>query len=286
MRLRPDINGIASDITVVGVRSPLLTSGPQNADEAVVFVHGNPGSSRDWAELVERTGNFARAVAFDMPGFGRADKPSTFDYTVEGYATHLGRIVDELQIRHVHLVLHDFGGPWGLTWALSEPDRFASVVLIDTGVLPDYRWHYLANIWRTPLLGEFFMATKNRAAFRALLNYGNPRELPREFVDRMFDDYDRGTRQAILKLYRCTNPRDTSEVTIAGLRRLARPALVIWGAHDPYIAASYAARQREAFPEAEINVLENSGHWPFIDDQERVSALVLAFVKRTIRATP
>jgi pimeloyl-ACP methyl ester carboxylesterase len=40
-------------LTVDGLRSPLLQAGPAEATEAVVFVHGNPGSSRVWARLVE-----------------------------------------------------------------------------------------------------------------------------------------------------------------------------------------------------------------------------------------
>jgi pimeloyl-ACP methyl ester carboxylesterase len=41
---------------------------------------------------------------------GGADKPVCFDYTVDGYAHHLGGIIDQLGIQRVHLVLHDFGG--------------------------------------------------------------------------------------------------------------------------------------------------------------------------------
>src|SRR4029450_5084505 len=61
-------------LAVDGVRSPMLQAGPLHAERAVVFVHGNPGSSQDWARLVERTGALARAVAWDHPGFGQADK--------------------------------------------------------------------------------------------------------------------------------------------------------------------------------------------------------------------
>src|SRR5262245_21773377 len=108
-------------VRVAGVRSPVLEAGPPAAEEAVVFVHGNPGSSGDWEELVGRVGEFGRAVALDMPGFGRADKPDDFDYTVSGYAGHLGGCLAELEVRRAHLVLHDFGGPWSLAWAAAHP---------------------------------------------------------------------------------------------------------------------------------------------------------------------
>ena len=50
-------------LAVEGIRSPMLQAGPPHAEEAVVFVHGNPGSSQDWARLVERTGRFTGELA-------------------------------------------------------------------------------------------------------------------------------------------------------------------------------------------------------------------------------
>jgi pimeloyl-ACP methyl ester carboxylesterase len=66
-----------------------MESGPVDADEAAVFIHGNPGSIRDWKSLVRDVGEFGRALAMDMPGFGDADKPADFDYSVRGYASFL-----------------------------------------------------------------------------------------------------------------------------------------------------------------------------------------------------
>jgi hypothetical protein len=53
------------------------------------------------------------------------------------------------------------------------------VNLINVGVVPGYRWYYMARICRAPLLGELFMATNNRPASRLALKHGNPRGLPR-----------------------------------------------------------------------------------------------------------
>ena len=122
-------------------------------------MHGNPGSAADWKDLAGRTGAFARAVAFDMPGFGHADKPRDFEYTVPGEARFLDAALSDLGIERVHFVLHDLGGPWGMEWAASHPDRVASVVLFNTGAFVDYHWHILARIWQTPVLGELLMAT-------------------------------------------------------------------------------------------------------------------------------
>lgn len=266
-------------IEIAGVRSPVYDSG-STEPEAVVFVHGNPGSSRDWLPLAEQVRAFTRAIIPDMPGFGRADKPADFEYTVAGYARHLAGILETLGVRRAHLVLHDFGGPWGLSWAAAHPDAFASVVLINTGILRGYRWHYLARIWRTPVAGELFQRFATRSGFHALLKHGNPRGLPREFIDGMYDDYDRGTRRAVLRLYRATsNPGRLTQQLADALRPLARPALVIWGRHDPYLSVAYAERQRDVFPDARVVVLEQSGHWPYADDPEAVRGALLPFLQ-------
>lgn len=98
-----------TSVIIDGIRSPLLEFGPANSDEAVVFVHGNPGSIRDWGALARSVGEFGRAVAIDMPGFGSADKPADFDYSVGGYARHLAKLMTDRGVRRAHLVMHDFG---------------------------------------------------------------------------------------------------------------------------------------------------------------------------------
>lgn len=268
-----------STIQVDGVQVPLLSAGDPASKEAVVFVHGNPGSSADWIDLVGAVGESTRAVAWDAPGFGKADKPAHFDYTVGGYAAFIDRALETLGIERVHLVLHDFGGPWGLRWAAEHQDRFASVVLIDTGALVGYSWHLLAKLWRTPMLGELLMATTPREAFRMLMKVGNPRGLPPSFVDRMYDDFDTPTRKAVLKLYR-SSPAQGNEQLAAALRGTERPALVVWGAKDPYISAEQAQLQRRTFPQAEVHVFEDSGHWPFVDNPERTREVVVPFLRR------
>jgi pimeloyl-ACP methyl ester carboxylesterase len=69
----------------------------------------------------------------------------------------------------------------------------------------------------------------------------------------------------------------------AALRRRIRPALVVWGAQDPFVPASPAETQKQAFPAAEIHVLQGDGHWPFVDEPQRVLRLVEPFLRRVVR---
>jgi pimeloyl-ACP methyl ester carboxylesterase len=140
-----------STLNACGIRSRVLQAGsdPQ-ATEAVVFVHGNPGSADDWRDVMHAVSPLARVVAVDMPGFGKADKPANYPYSVEGGAAFLAEALKQLGVVRAHLVLHDFGGPWGLMWAAMNPVGVASLTLVNTGVLKGYRWHLMARIWRTP----------------------------------------------------------------------------------------------------------------------------------------
>jgi pimeloyl-ACP methyl ester carboxylesterase len=269
-----------SRVAAAGVESRLVQAGPREAGEAVVFLHGNPGSCDDWVRLAGAVGDTGlRAVAFDLPDFGETVAPPGFEHTAPGYAAWVAEALGALGIERVHLVLHDFGGPIGLIWAAMNPDALASVTLIDTGILPGYKWHRLARIWRTPVLGEIFQATATRGAFRRLLNRNEPRGLPREFVDEMYDHYDRRTRRAVLKLYRATDdPGSAGEAFAELIAPRDIPGLVIWGEHDAYLPASFASRQRQAFPSAEVHVLPGSGHWPFADAPETVERLLVEFL--------
>jgi pimeloyl-ACP methyl ester carboxylesterase len=165
----------------------------------------------------------------------------------------------------------------------SHPDAFASVTLINTGVLPDYRWHHYARIWRTPIVGELFQLTATRAAFRVLLSHENPR-LPRAALDRIYDAANSWpTKRAILKLYRAS-PVEQMRGPIEALAGLDRPALVLWGTEDAYLPWRFAERQRDAFPSARVELLEGLGHWPFHEDPARVAELVVPFLRAQVGA--
>jgi pimeloyl-ACP methyl ester carboxylesterase len=269
------------DVSVGGVRSRVLTSGPADASEAVVFVHGNPGPANDWRDLLVRAGELGRVIAPDMPGYGQADKPKGFPYSVDGYAGHLAALLEQLRITRVHIVAHDFGGAWALAWAARHPDALVSAALINSGVAIGYRWHRYARIWRTPVAGEAFQALACRPAFRLLLGRENPR-LTRDQIDRIYDaSRSWATKRAVLKLYRAT-PEATLASPAAALRQLDRPALVIWGTQDAYLPSEQAERQRQAFPSAQVELLEGHGHWVMLEDPGTVASLVIPFLRRQL----
>jgi pimeloyl-ACP methyl ester carboxylesterase len=271
------------EISVNGVRSPLIEAGPTEAPEAAVFLHGNPGSHLDWQQLVGGVGEFGRALAFDMPGFGQADKPRDFDYRVEGYAAYIAGALEELGVRRAHLVVHDFGGAFGFCWGAAHPDALASVLMFNTGTWTNGRWHQAARTWRRPVVGELVMALLNRRTWRKRMSAG-PR-LPEAFIDRMYDDFDHGTRRAVLRLYRATPlPYPPASEWLETLRSLDRPASIVWGASDPFLGQRRVEDLQGPFPSAEVTLLEGSGHFPFADDPQGSAEAAIPFLRSQIGA--
>jgi pimeloyl-ACP methyl ester carboxylesterase len=271
------------DFTIGGLSSPLTEAGSPASREAIVFMHGNSGSSLDFAGILRAAPPGARVLAFDLYGFGEADKPWDFSYSLEDSMPLLTQAAAKLGIDRIHLVGHDIGGVLGIEWASLHPSFLASATMLSSGVLIGYEDHDYARIWRRPGEGEAFMAATTRSLFHQGINSKEPEPLPDEFLDRDYDFYDRATRCAVLKATRAEP--DVSGLAKRQAERLKpydRPALVIWGGQDAFIKPEIAQRQREAFPHARIEVFEGSGHWPFVNEEDRTVKLLRAFFMRHV----
>ena len=96
----------------------------------------------------------------------------------------------------------------------------------------------------------------------------------------MYANFDAGTRRAVLKLYRHTSSLGSmADRWIAALAPSRLPALVVWGARDPYVPVRFAEMQRQFFAVERLVRLEDSGHWPMIDNPAAVGAAVVPFLR-------
>jgi haloalkane dehalogenase len=100
----------------------------------MLLLHGEPSWSylyRHWIPRLVAAG--FRCVAADLPGFGRSDKPTDDEwYVVERHMEAIRALVDELDLRRVHLVVQDWAGPIGLRVLCDQPDRFERVFIFNT----------------------------------------------------------------------------------------------------------------------------------------------------------
>lgn len=247
---------------VAGVRTHWRQA-PDDDATPILYVHGNPTASWDWIPYLERTGG----IAPDLPGFGSSAKPADFDYSIGGYADWLEAFVDSVGLERFSLVVHDWGSV-GLALAQRQPERITKLV-IHTCVpfLPGYRWHWIARLWRTPFVGEVANVLSTHWVYQQALRLANvtPGSLRADFIDSVWADLDRGTRRAILKLYRSAAP-DVLERAGARLGDIACPTLILWSTDDPYIPARFGPAHAEAIgANAQLEMIENAGHWMWLD---------------------
>jgi pimeloyl-ACP methyl ester carboxylesterase len=230
------------------------------ADPPILWLHGVPDSAELWTPFLERVGG----IALDLPGFGASGKPAEWPYSVAGYERFLPAFLDHLGIERVRLVAHDWGSVGLLLGARVERAAVIDVVPF----LPAHRWHWVARVWRTPVVGELAMGTTNAFLLRRLGG------LERDHAAAVMRHFDHGTQRAILRLYRSTS----AEELAARRPAVAGPVLVVWGERDRYLPPSWAPRVAAALGgEATVEVVPGAGHWPWLDRPdvvERVSEFI------------
>ena len=235
-------------------------------DVPILYLHGLPTSSYDWIELLELGGG----IAADLPGFGRSGKRGDLDYSLAGHVRFVDHLLAELAIDRVRLCLHDWGAAVGLAWASAQPERVERLVVIDgVPLLGGFRWRGWARAVRTPVVGPVAVGSAWKPVVRQLSRRASagPGPMSKAFLSSVTDGFDVGSQRALLGLLRTATPESLAEAG-AGPGRIDAPALVLWGAQDPWIPARFGAGYAATLGDATLEVVEDAGHWPWLDRPE------------------
>jgi haloalkane dehalogenase len=274
-------------VTVGGIRLHYVDEGPREA-APILMLHGNPTWSYMYREPIARLSERGhRCVAFDHMGFGRSDKPAEpRRYRLDVHVENAVALLDELDLSDVTLVLHDWGGPIGLGAALDRAERIRAVVAMNTWAweLPSFLPPFLRQ-FRTEGLGELLALGGN------LFVESIPGGMFRRDTDpRMMDAYrapfpDYWSRIGTLAFPRDVplTERDPSSPAIAriqaGLSRLEKPLLLVWGMRDRVFQPVFIDQWRELVPSARLVKIEDAGHYLVEDRPDAVTDAVDEFVK-------
>ena len=222
---------------VDGLRSFALDSGE---GETVVLVHGVPASSFLYRKVVPLLAERGlRALAFDFPGLGLAERPAEFDYSGSALARWMGKALDELDIERCHLVVHDIGGPIGLEWALANRERVSALTILNTMFdVATFRRPWSMRPFATRGVGELWLKSLNRFSMRQVLRLQTIADRSAVSDEELSAYYDLLVREddgrAFLKIMRSFElTREKERLFREGASERPWPAQIVWGERDP-----------------------------------------------------
>jgi len=103
---------------------------------AIVMVHGNPTWSYLYRHLITGLSGSYRCIAMDHIGFGLSEKPRNWGYLPSQHAANVVGLIEHLGLTNVILVVHDWGGPIGLDFAIEHPARVRKLIIMNTWCWP------------------------------------------------------------------------------------------------------------------------------------------------------
>jgi pimeloyl-ACP methyl ester carboxylesterase len=248
-----ELGDIAVETLVAGAGPPL------------VFLHGGDYVAQN-RPFIDRLAQRFRVVMPRPPGFGNTPRPAWFR-SVSDIAYLYLDLLGRLDLTDATLVGASFGGWVALEVAVRSTARIARLVLIDS-------------------LGLKFGGREEREIADL---YALPADeaLRRQFADpaRAVPDYaalDEGELTAVAHDREATalygwKPYMHNPALVHWLRRVARPALVLWGEQDGVVAPSYGERLAAALPQARFELIAGAGHHPQIEQPDRVAAAIERF---------
>jgi pimeloyl-ACP methyl ester carboxylesterase len=236
----------------------------------VVFLHGWLGSWRYWFPTMERVAENFRTYSFDFWGFGESRRKSTYE-SIQNYSDQVIRFLDELGIDRCLLVGHSMGGMVALKTAINHPKRISRVAAVGAPIVGD-SLSWLLKLTDRPLFADAFARVP---AFRRFMFHWFLGEADDQHVHEILDDSVKSSsttlRNAVGSMWR-TDLRPE-------LSRLSVPALIVHGGRDEIVHPNQADLF-DNVSSAEVVVMPESRHFPFLDEAELFNELLLRFLKQ------
>jgi haloalkane dehalogenase len=256
--------------------------------EPMVLVHGDPTWGYLYRQFIPSLARHRRCIVPDHMGMGKSSvPPAPYPYRLQHHIANFAALMLHLDLRDVTLVLHDWGGPVGLGWAVDHVERVKRLVLFNTGTgaVDEGPAPLGYALLRAPLLGD--VLTRGANAFRlALLYAANLDENAKGAYAKPHPSWR--TRAGLAAAPRMLpfdagNPsREIVNHTVAELARLySKPTLILWGMKDPILRPHILRNLRERMGQTEVRELEEASHFVQEDAPDRVLGYLLDFLERT-----
>jgi haloalkane dehalogenase len=249
----------------------------------VVFLHGEPTWSFLWRKVMPpvRDAGF-RCVAPDLVGFGRSDKPADMDfYTYDRHVALAGTLLEDLDLRGVTMVVHDWGGPIGLRLAVEQAERVDRLVILDTGLFTGHQ--KMTDAWLA--FRDFVARTEDLPV--GFLVRGACKNDPGDQVIAAYDaPFPNVASKAGARAFPLLIPQTpdapgaaAGQRVLASLREDGRPTLMLWGDSDPVLPISVAERFAESIGRPAPRAIENASHFLQEDQGPLIGGLIADWLR-------
>ena len=236
----------------------------------VVFWHGWLGSWRYWFPTMERVAEHFRTYSFDFWGFGESRRKSTYE-SIGNYSDQVIRFLDELGIDRCLLVGHSMGGMVALKTAINHPKRISRVAAVGAPIVGD-SLSWLLKLNDRALFADAFARVSwfRRFMFRWFLGETDDQHV-HEILDDSVKSSSATLRNAVGSMWR-TDLRPE-------LSRLSVPTLIVHGGRDVIVHPNQADLF-DKVSNAEVVLLPESRHFPFLDEAELFNDILVRFLKQ------
>ncbi len=256
--------------------------------EVLLMLHGNPTWSFYYRKLIQHFSKNHRVIAPDHMGCGLSDKPQDYPYTLETHIQNLTSLINHLKLSSITLLVHDWGGPIGLGYAIEHALNIKRLVVFNTGafIADDLDMPLRIKICRFPVLGPFFIRRLNLFAKGALW-MATHKKLTKDIKKGYLAPYSTfEDRIAILRFVQ-NIPWDEKHPSYAIIQKISEnlplfkdvPILIMWGAKDFCFTEKFLKYWSSYFPKAIVKVISDAGHYVVEDAAQEIITVLQGFLK-------
>jgi haloalkane dehalogenase len=257
----------------------------EGGGEPVVMVHGNPTWSFLYRHLIKGLAKDYRCIAMDHVGFGLSDKPWNWSYLPEDHAKNLDRLIGRLGLKDVTLVVQDWGGPIGLSYAVRSPENVKRLIIMNTwmwSVQGDPHFERFSG-FMGGVVGRFLIRRFNffvRVVMKQAM--GDPARLPapvhRHYLQPLAEPGERKGCWTFPK--RIIDSGAWLEDLWSGRDRIRdKPALILWGMKDIAFRERELERWIGLFKDARVVRYADAGHYLQEEKGSDLIPIIGAFLK-------
>lgn len=250
-----------------------------NSEHTILCVHGNPTWSFTYREVLKLMSDRARVIAVDHIGCGLSDKPQRYNYCLQQHVGNLARLIEQLDLKNVTLLVHDWGGAIGFGAALRQPTRISRFVVLNTAAFPPPYVPWRISACRIPGLGTVAMRGMNlfaRAALTMTLN--RLPQLEPAVAAGLIAPYGNWHDRIAIARFVYDIPRRKSQETWQILKGIEQglsifedhPTRIVWGMKDWCFRPECMHRLQALLPRAQVQQLDDVGHYVMEEASDEV----------------